>query len=52
MPPSPVTTPMQRGSGGIAQPLLRREQALGVQRAAQPVELGEQVALAGDAHVA
>ena len=31
------------------QPLLRREQALGVERLAQPVELGEQVALAGDA---
>ena len=32
------------------QPLLRREQPLGVQRAAQPVELREQVALTGDAH--
>ena len=29
------------------QPLLRLEQALGVQRAAQPLELGQQVALAG-----
>ena len=43
---------MQRGSGAVAQPLLGLEQALGVQRAPQPVELREQVALAGHPHVA
>ena len=52
LPPSPVTTPIVRGSAGRAQRLLRREQPLGVERLAQPVELREQVALAGDAQAA
>ena len=49
LPPSPVTTPIVRGSAGPREQLLRLEQALGVERLAQAVELGEQVALAGDA---
>ena len=44
-----MTTPIVRGSAGSGQALLRLEQALGVERLAQPLELGEQVALAGDA---
>ena len=46
-PDSPVTTPMQRGSTGREQRLLRLEQPFGVQPAAQLLELRQQVALAG-----
>ena len=49
LPPSPVTTPMVRGSDGRGSALLRLEQPLGGERPAQPLELREQVALAGDA---
>ena len=46
LPPSPVTTPIMRGSAGAGGAAAARK-PLGVQRAPQPVELGEQVALAG-----
>jgi hypothetical protein len=46
-----VTTPDGPGEQRPAQPLLRLEQPLGRQGLAPPVELREQVALAGHAHV-
>ena len=51
LPPSPVTTPMHARQRRARQALLRLEQPLGGERAAQPLELGEQVALAGDAQL-
>ncbi len=47
LPPSPVTTPIERGSAGRGEQLLRLEQALVVQLAPQPLDLGQQLALAG-----
>ena len=50
-PPSAVTTPIVFGRAGRGELLLQLEQALGPQLLAQRLELGEQVALAGEPHV-
>ena len=46
-----MTTPIVRGSSGRGEPLLRLQQPLGRELPAQPLDLREQVALAGDAQV-
>ena len=49
LPLSPVTTPIARGSAGRGQSLLRLEQPSASSLRRSALELGEQVALAGDA---
>ena len=52
LPPSPVITPIVRGSSGRGRRFWRLEQALGVELPAQALDPRQQVSVAGEAQVA